>query len=139
VSLDGDSRLCSWTSRDGETVIRPAEPDADWLANHEWTWDPERFDEIIADARGEGVETLWLCGQAANALDLADRFDACFLLDIDQQTMRRRMTGSQRGNDFGRVGDTLAIALSSHTEFIAQWRRHGAATIDATQVLDRVC
>lgn len=139
VSLDGDGRLCSWISRDGVRATRPADPDTDWLASHEWTWDPTRLDEIIADALGEGVETLWLCGQATNALNLADRFDACFLLDIDQQTMRHRMTGSQRGNDFGRVGDTLAKALSSHTEFIARWRRHGAATIDATQVLDRVC
>lgn len=139
VSLDGDSRLCCWTDRDGGRVTRPALPDANWLANHQWTWDATRLDEIIADARGEGVQTLWLCGQAANALDLADRFHACFLLDIDQQTMRRRLAGSDRGNDFGRVGNTLAIALSSRTTFVAAWRRHGATTIDAAQNLDRVC
>lgn len=138
VSLDGDSRLCSWTDRDGRRVTRPAEPDAAWLAAHRWTWDPARLDEIIAEAREGGAQTLWLCGQAANALDLADRFDACFLLDIDQQTMRHRLGAAQRGNDFGRVGDTLRTALSTHTAFLATWRRHGAVTIDATQPLDRV-
>ena len=85
------------------------------------------------------MQTLWLCGQAANALDLADRFHACLLLDIDQQTMRHRLSQSQRGNDFGRVGDTLANALTSHTAFTAPWRRHGATPIDATQHLDQVC
>jgi hypothetical protein len=139
VSRDADSRLCAWSDRDGRRVTRPADPDADWLTNHQWTWKPTGPDEIIAGAHREGVQTLWLCGQAANALDLADRFHACFLLDIDQQTMRHRLTRSQRGNDFGRVGDTLAIALASHTTFITVWRRHGATTIDATQNLDRVC
>jgi adenylate kinase family enzyme len=139
VSLDGDGHLCSWIDRHGRPVARPAAPDSAWLAAHRWTWDPTRLDEIIAEASAEGVETLWLCGQAANALDLAHRFDLCFLLEVDQRTMRERMTGPQRGNDFGRVGDTLQAVLASHTEFVAPWRRHGAVTIDATQDVDEVC
>lgn len=137
VSMDGDSRLCAWTSRDGRPVTRPAEPDAVWLAAHQWMWDPRRLDQIIAEAGSEGVEVLWLCGHATNALQLADRFDISFLLDVDQQTMIQRM-GNQRRNDFGRVGDTLRAAVASHTEFVAAWRRHGAITIDATQDLDTV-
>ena len=52
--------------------------------------------------------------------------------------MRQRMLGESRGNDFGRVGDTLQAALASHFEFLSVWRRHGSHTIDATQPLDRV-
>jgi len=138
VSLDADRRLCSWIGPDGRRVARPAEPNAAWLAVHSWTWDPARLDEIISDADREAVDVLWLCGRAANALQVADRFDACFLLDIDQRTMAQRMRSPQRGNDFGRVGDTLRAAVAGHTEFVAAWRRHGAITVDATAELDTV-
>ncbi len=100
--------------------------------------DPARLDEIIAEAAGRDVPTVWICGRAGNALQLADRFDAVFLLEIDQQTMRTRMGSPRRGNDFGRVGDTLATALASHTQFVAAWRRYGAVTIDATGGVDTV-
>ncbi len=123
---------------DGARVTRPEQPDAAWLAAHEWRWDPARLDEIIAEAAGQGVPTLWMCGRAANLLRLADRFDAAFLLEIDQETMRTGMGSPRRGNDFGRVGDTLAAALASHTPFVAVWRRYGAVRIDATAGVDTV-
>jgi hypothetical protein len=37
------------------------------------------------------VPTWWLCGQAANGQDLAGRFDAVFLLEIDQDLVAGRM------------------------------------------------
>lgn len=121
-----------------QDVVRPDEPDAAWLAVHRWVWDVARLDEIIAAAVGDGVVTLWLCGQAANAGDLVDRFDACILLKIDQATMRNRMTaGAGRGNDFGRVGASLEVA--GYHEFVVTWRRLGAVPIDVMQDLDRVC
>jgi len=132
VSADGDSELCGWTDRDGRRVQRPAQPDEAWLAAHEWQWDPQRLDEIIADAERRGMDTFWLCGRAANALQLADRFDTVFLLEIDEQTMVARMSSPQRGNDFGRVGDTLRDAVATHLPFVAEWRRFGAITVDAT-------
>jgi hypothetical protein len=140
VSLDGDSHLCSWAAPDGRRVVRPAEPDAAWLASHRWVWDATRLDEIISAAWGDGVETLWLCGQAANAGELVDRFDACFLLEIDQTTMRHRMTmGAGRGNDFGRVGASLDMALAGYRQFVVTWRRLGAVPVDAMQDVDQVC
>lgn len=138
VSLDADPRLCGWVDHSGQRVDRPAAPGAAWLATHRWVWDVTRLDDLVEEIRQRPVTTAWLCGQAANAIELADRFDAWFLLDIDQQTMRRRIRGDSRGNDFGRVGDTLHAALASHLEFVAAWRRRGAHTVDATQPLDRV-
>ena len=42
------------------------------------------------------------------------------------------------GNDFGQTGETLSAASTYYREFIGPWRRHGAATIDASQDLARV-
>ena len=133
VSADADTALCGWSDGHGRRVTRPAHPDAAWLAAHQWRWDPQRLEEILTEADQLGVATLWLCGKAANALSLAGRFDAVFLLEIDQQTMGTRMQRPQRGNDFGRVGDSLDTALAGHLPFVAEWRRFGALSIDATR------
>lgn len=138
VSLDADPRLCAWTNGAGQRVEQPAEPDAGWLAAHRWTWDPNRLDEIIAEARARDTDPQWLCGYAANALHLADRFDATFLLDIDHRIMTQRLRDRPPGNDFGRVGATLRAATTYYTEFVGPWREHGAITIDASQPLDTV-
>jgi hypothetical protein len=68
----------------------------------------------------------------------AGRFDAVFLLEIDQQTMRTHIGDPRQGNDFGKAGDSLAVALASHTPIVAAWRRYGAMTIDATRAVDTV-
>jgi thymidylate kinase len=81
---------------------------------------------------------LWLCGYAANALSLAGRFDVTFVLDIDRDTMIRRLRRRPAGNDFGQTGETLSAASTYYWEFIGPWRRHGAVTIDASNDLDRV-
>jgi len=138
VSADDYDRLCGWTTLDGIRVTRPDQLDVGWLAAHKWRWDLARLDEIIAEAARLDVPSLWVCGWAANALQLAGRFDAVFLLEIDHQTMRARIGDPRWGNDHGRVGDTLAAALASHTRFVAVWRRCGAVTIDGTRGVDTV-
>jgi adenylate kinase family enzyme len=139
ISLDSDPELCAWTDANGRRVVRPAEPDMAWLAVHRWTWDGDRLDEIIADAARRRVDVaVWLCGYAANALPLAGRFDRTFLLDIDPDTMIRRLRRRPAGNDFGQTGETLSAASTYYREFIGAWRRHGAVTIDASRDLDRV-
>jgi adenylate kinase family enzyme len=138
VSTDGDGRLCSWTDTTGRRVPRPVEPDSQWLSRHEWRWDPDRLDEIIAQAAGEGDENLWLFGHAANAVEFVDRFHATILLEIDKQTMVSRMSDPARGNDYGRVGDTLTASLDSYLPFVATWRRQGVYIVDATPDVDTV-
>jgi len=133
LSADADPVPCGWYDTQRRRVTRPAHPDAAWLAAHQWWWDPGRLDEIIAEADQVGAASLWLCGQAGNALELAGRFDAVFLLEIDQRTMAARMQRAERGNDFGRVGDSLDAALAGYLPFVAGWRRFGALSVDATR------
>jgi adenylate kinase family enzyme len=138
LSLDADRQLCAWTDADGHAVVRPAEPDRAWLAGHRWTWDRDRLDAIIAEAAQRRVDVLWLCGYAANALHMVDRFDRTFLLDVSRDTMIRRLRGRRAGNDFGRTEETLSAASTYYREFIGVWRRPGVVKIDAGRDLDRV-
>ncbi|GIH21269.1 hypothetical protein Raf01_94410 [Rugosimonospora africana] len=138
VSTDADPRLCYWSDSRGCPVQRPAEPDATWLTTHEWRWNPRRLDEIITGAANQSDDPLWLFGQAANAAEFADRFDVTILLEIDQQTMISRIQNGSRGNDLGRVGDSLSIALASYIPFVTAWRRHGAVIVDGTADVETV-
>lgn len=47
--------------------------------------------------------------------------------------MAGRMQRPERGNDFGRVGDSLDAALAGYRPFVAAWRRFGARSVDATR------
>ena len=81
---------------------KQAAPDFAWLARHSWAWNPARLDELI---RAAAPATLYVCGGAANELELADRFTRVFLLEIDEPTMLARIDARQ-DNDWGRIGDT---------------------------------
>jgi thymidylate kinase len=135
VSLDAVPGLCRWTDADGRRVERPADPDAGWLADHRWTWDPARLSAVVADHR-VGAGAAWLCGYAANAADLGDLFDAVFLLVIDDSTMARRIRHRPGGNDFGRAGDTLLAAAGYATEFLDSWRERDIVAVDAARPVD---
>ena len=122
---------CSgWRRRD--------QPSLDWLANCRWVWRRDRLDQIVAAAREHDPPSVWLCGWAANQVDFIDVFDAVFLLDIDEQTMLRRVGNESRGNDFGRVGDSLPGLIASRTTVQDVWRQRGAIPINATQPPDDV-
>jgi hypothetical protein len=138
ISMDADEQLTGWhDTATGLRTPRPDVPDAAWLAGHEWRWNPDRLDAIIADARTRN-DALFLCGLAANGLDLADRFDACLLLEIDRTTMTQRLRDPSRGNVYGRTAASHDHALAAYDTFVASWRRYGAVTIDATEPLDTV-
>jgi hypothetical protein len=85
-----------------EEPEEPEEPDFAWLSRHSWAWNPARLDELI---RAAAPATLYVCGGAANELELADRFTQVFLLEIDEPTMLARIDERQ-DNDWGRIGDT---------------------------------
>jgi energy-coupling factor transporter ATP-binding protein EcfA2 len=138
LSADADPALSTWTDHAGHRVDRPAHPTADWLANHQWRWDPDRLDAHIADAAGTDATALWIFGRADNALTMLDRFDAVFLLDIDPTTAAARICNPSRGNDYGRVGDSLTTATETIAEFRTLWLARGATPVDAQPPLDTV-
>jgi len=103
VDADNDPLLARSVDAVGNVVAEePAEPDFDWLSRHSWAWDPARLDTLI---RAAGSAALYVCGGAANELELADRFAHMFLLEIDESTMLARVD-ARRDNDWGHIGDT---------------------------------
>lgn len=134
IDADDDPLLARSVDRDGNVVEDLPVPDFAWLARHSWAWGPARLDEVIRAAPA----TLYVCGGAANELELADRFIQVFLLEIDEPTMLARLDAPSRGNDWGRIGDTreyLRRRLPAHQ---SRLRAFGAIPIDARQPVDQV-
>jgi hypothetical protein len=135
IDADEDPLLARSVDYDGNVVEDESVPDFAWLARHSWAWDPGRLDEVIAAA---GPATLYVCGGADNQLELADRFTAMFLLEMDEPTMLARLDAPSRDNEWGRIGDTreyLRRRLPGHQ---ARLRAFGAIPIDARQPLGQV-
>ena len=135
LDADGDPLLARSVDSDGNVVEDPSVPDFAWLARHSWAWDPARLDVLIRTA---APATLYVCGGAANELELADRFTQMFLLEMDEPTMLARLDAPSRDNEWGRIGDTrehLRRRLPGHQDRL---RAFGAIPIDARQPLDQV-
>ena len=100
IDADDDPLLARDVDAAGNVVEEPAVPDFAWLSRHSWAWNPARLDELI---RAAAPATLYVCGGAANELELADRFTQVFLLEIDELTMLARID-ARPDNDWGRIG-----------------------------------
>jgi adenylate kinase family enzyme len=134
IDADDDPFLARSVDAAGNVVEEPEAPDLAWLSRHYWAWDPARLDELIAAA---APATLYVCGGAANELELADRFTHVFLLEIDEPTMLARVD-AREDNDWGRIGDTREHLRRFLPGYQAQLRASGAIAIDARQPLSRV-
>jgi adenylate kinase family enzyme len=134
IDADEDALLARSVDAAGHVVEEPEAPDLAWLARHYWAWDPARLDELIAAA---APATLYVCGGAANELELADRFTHVFLLEIDEPTMLARVD-AREDNDWGRIGDTREHLRRFLPGYQARLRASGAIPIDARQPLDHV-
>ena len=88
IDADDDPWLARSVDADGNVVEDPSVPDFAWLSRHSWAWDPARLDVLI---RAAAPATLYVCGGAANELELADRFTQVFLLEMDEATMLARL------------------------------------------------
>jgi energy-coupling factor transporter ATP-binding protein EcfA2 len=135
IDADNDPLPARSVDSDGNVVEDLSVPDFAWLARHSWEWNPARLDELIQAA---APATLYVCGGAANQLELAGRFTQVFLLEMDERTMLARLDAPSRDNDWGRIGDTreyLRRRLPGHQDRL---RAFGAIPIDARQPLDQV-
>lgn len=134
IDADDDPLLARSVDSSGAVVEEPEAPDFAWLSRHSWAWDPSRLDELI---RGAAPATLYVCGGAANELELADRFSQVFLLEIDEPTMLARVD-AREDNDWGQIGDTREHLRRFLPGYQARLRAFGAVCIDARLPLEEV-
>jgi adenylate kinase family enzyme len=69
------------------TAPETATPTAAWMSEHQ-IWDVEKVQAFVANQQ---EEVTFFCGGSRNFAKYIDLFDGVFVLDVDQDTMNRRI------------------------------------------------
>ena len=110
------------------------ESEADRIAwgNKHWIWPAERVRALIADRRDA---MIFFCGGSRNHQHFIDLFDAVFVLEVDVETLKRRLARRPEDEFGGRpVEQALVVQLHASGEDLPS----GGIAIDATAPLELV-
>lgn len=121
VSCSGKTTVCDELLRRGYHAIhgdralayqgdpQTGEPLAGSCHEHH-IWDVSKVKALIAD---KSVAMSFFCGGSRNFHHFIDLFDAVFVLDVDLDTLNRRLT-ERPGDEFGAKPDERALVLHLH-------------------------
>ena len=126
--IHGDDELAYWGDlKTGEPVNGSAD------AHRTWLWDVEKVRALVAD---QNHAATFFCGSSRNSDRFIGLFDEVFVLEIDLDTLNRRLAArpetewggtAQEGEAFARVQHATKVGLPVN-----------AITIDATAPLANV-
>lgn len=87
-------------------------PTAIWMSKH-WIWDIEKVKAYITS---QDVAVTFFCGGSRNSSKLIDLLDGVFVLDVDLDTMKRRIDErvALDPTDFGGKPEELELAVRLH-------------------------
>lgn len=135
-ALNGDRDLAyKGDPKTGQPVDTPAhENETDgvaWVHAHQ-IWDVDKVKAVVADQRNA---MSFLCGGSRNFSSFIDLFDGVFVLDVDLDTLNRRLAGRPEDEFGGRPREReLIVRLHGTKEDTPK----GGVIIDATAPIDRV-
>lgn len=136
-AVNGDRELAyQGDPKTGKPVDGPGPQESEtasviWRHAHH-IWDVDKIKAAVADRRNP---ISFFCGGSRNFSRFIDLFDAVFVLDIDRDTLNRRLP-ARPDDEFGARPDERALILRLHAT------REGipkdGIVVDATAPLDRV-
>ncbi|KAB8140317.1 AAA family ATPase [Chloroflexia bacterium SDU3-3] len=126
--IHGDRELAYWG--DAETGA-PVNDSAD--ARRSWIWDVEQVRALVAD---HSHAATFFCGGSRNSDRFIDLFDGVFVLEIDLDTLNRRLAARPKDEWGGTASEGEAFARLQHAT--KQGLPKGAIIIDATAPLASV-
>jgi dephospho-CoA kinase len=137
VAIDADwAGYSHWVDRVTGAVVRrrPHPVPPDWRARFGWQISVERVRALAEETRSG---TVFLCGSVENEAAVWHSFDRVVCLVVDDDTLRQRLA-TRTTNDFGKDPEEREAVVAWNRETEAQYRRRGAAVIDATRPLEVV-
>lgn len=105
----------------------------DVIAYEHWIWPVERVRELIADREADAT---FFCGGSRNFSEFIDLFDAVFLLEVDLDTLHRRL--DQRPDEDWDGGRPTAPEVMARLHRTREGSPTNGLVIDATQPVERV-
>ena len=77
-----------------------------WAHKH-WIWNVDKVTSLVADRR---CANSFFCGGSRNSHRFLDLFDEVFVLDVDLDTLNRRLAGRPQGEFGGKPRERELIA-----------------------------
>ena len=123
-------------SRTGDPVTgRPLEePTTGWSPeqkHHHHIWDTDQLQTLVAD---NSHPLTFFCGGSRNSATFIHLFDGVFVLDIDAETLNRRLDA--RPDEFGNQPEERSLVLRLHRT--QEDLPSGGVSIDATRSVTEV-
>ena len=105
-AIHGDRELAYWGDlKTGERV------DGCRQAHHAWIWDVEKVRALVAD---QNDAAIFFCGGSRNSDRFIDLFDELFVLEIDLDTLNRRLAARPKDEWGGTASEGEAFARHQH-------------------------
>lgn len=95
---------------------------------------PERIAQLAKQAEHK---TIFLCGVAANDIDLSHYFNKIICLVIDLETTKQRLI-SRTTNTFGKDPDERKKILEWYQPVLDKYAKAGAVMVDTARPLEAV-
>lgn len=105
-----------------------------WYAVHQWGYSLSRTAEFASEVR-DGIG--FLCGSGANESEIWSLIDKAFYLDVDEATLRQRLT-VRTANTFGKTDYERQNILEWHSNMAANARRFGIRRLDSTRPIGEI-
>jgi hypothetical protein len=102
------------------------------VAHRYWIWLVDKVKSLIADQHNA---KSFFCGGSRNRHHFIDLFDAVFVLDVDLDTLKRRLAGRPE-DEFGGKPAELALVVQLHAT--KEDIPNCGTVIDATAPVERV-
>lgn len=108
------------------------DPDFDihsWYTDHDWVLSLEKITQL---AHSSKEALVFLCGNAGGEEKALPLFDTVFVLRVDNETLRHRLT-HRTNNDFGKHPSELdQIFKWNDDKYYEKYVKHGAIEVDGT-------
>ncbi len=137
IEADSTPGLCYFINKAGKPVPYPQGADAAWWANHSYVWEIDRLKKLIGTLE-DSPSPILLFGNAGNIDKAWDLFANVFYLDIPENIMIERVTGSKTDHSFGQRVEEQQQLIRWAAPFKEKMASLGAITIDATKPLKDV-
>lgn len=133
-AIDMDEVFCTMYYKDTkEPVVTNFENhDLGWVKSVEWICDTTKLRKYL-DQPG----TIFCCGGADNLDDVIPLFDTVVLLDIDDETLRSRLT-HRTNNNWGQTQHVQEWLLGVRASNENRILKHGVMRIDANRNIQYV-
>lgn len=106
----------------------------EWYESHDWIISVDKVKHFAGKAKSK---TIFICGNAANELDVQTYCSKVIWLKIDEKSIRRRFK-IPREHDWGKVEYEIDMAINYNKKAEPKYRKSGAILIDSTEPIDEV-